>query len=92
MYFKINAKNNRMIDYQNEPYLDNNDVIECDHFAPNGFIYPAWDVDSGDWVESATTDELSAMNEEQVSAQPDADNDINAKLDKILNILESKEE
>lgn len=92
MYFRINTKNNRMIDYQNESYLDNTGVIECDHFAPNTFIYPAWDVDSGDWVESVTPDELSAMNEGQIITQPDADNDINAKLDKILNILESKGE
>lgn len=92
MYFRINAKNNRMIDYQNEPYLDNSDAIECDHFAPNDFIYPAWDVNSSDWVESATTEELSAMNEEQVSAQPDVTKDINTKLDKILNLLEKKEE
>lgn len=92
MYFRINTKNNRMIDYQDEPYADNSDAIECDHFAPNDFIYPAWDVNSGDWVESATSDELSAMNEGQITTQPDADSDINAKLDKILNILESKGE
>ena len=92
MYFRIGKENNRMIDYQDEPYADNSDVIECDHFAPNDLIYPAWDNASDDWVESATPDELSAMKIGQITAQPVTNKDINAKLDKILNLLESKEE
>lgn len=89
MFFYVD-NNNRMTGYDEALLEPERKHVECDHFAPNGLIYPAWDVVNGDWVESVTSDELSAMNKEQIPTQPDVTKDINTKLDKILNLLKSK--
>lgn len=73
MYFFIDRENkNRLLTYTDvKPMGETEDVtpdfIECDHFAPFDFSFPAWDYDKQDWVESITNEELEIGKQQPTS-------------------------
>jgi len=93
LYFELD-ENDSFISFDEQDFnvVAGHRIQECDHLPDYTFSKPKWDKDSQEWVEGITEQELSDMQAKQQFEQDNAPENVNAKLDLILELLQKKEE
>lgn len=93
LYFELD-ENDRLISFDEQDFkvVAGHRIQECDHLPDYTLSKPKWDKISQEWVEGITEQELSDMQAKQQFEQDNAPENVNAKLDLILELLQKKEE
>jgi len=93
LYFELD-ENDHLISFDEQDFIvvAGHRIQECDHLPDYTLSKPKWDKISQEWVEGITEQELSDMQAKQQFEQDNAPENVNAKLDLILELLQKKEE
>lgn len=91
LYFELD-ENDHLISFDEQEFnvVAGHRIQECDHLPDYTFSKPKWDNGSQEWVEGITEQELSDMRAKEQFERDNAPENVNAKLDLILELLQKK--
>jgi len=93
LYFELD-ENDCLISFDEQDFnvVAGHRIQEYDHLPDYTFSKPKWVNGSQEWVEGITEQELSDMRAKEQFERDNAPENVNAKLDLILELLQKKEE